>query len=104
MSNKHLTYDDRLAIQAGLKQALKVAQIAKNMGKNRSTVSREIKAHRRLVKTSGGNNCIHHRTCTRIPDCRSGCFKGKKQCQSACGGCQEGCPDYQEEFCADYEK
>ena len=104
MNKKHLTYDDRLAIQAGLQQGLKVAQIAKNIGKNRSTVSREIKAHRRLVSTSKGNNCIHHRTCTRIPDCRSGCFRGKKQCQTACGRCQEGCPDYQEEFCTDYEK
>lgn len=65
MNNKHLTYDDRLAIQAGLQQGLKVAQIAENIGKNRSTVSREIKAHRRLVSTSKGNNCIHHRICTR---------------------------------------
>lgn len=104
MSNKHLTYDDRLAIQSGLQQGLKVAQIAKNIGKDRSTVGREIKAHRRLVKTSGGNNCIHHCTCTRIPNCRQGCFRGKKQCQTACGRCQEGCPDYQEEFCTDYEK
>ena len=31
MNKKHLTYDDRLAIQAGLQQGLKVAQIAKNM-------------------------------------------------------------------------
>ena len=53
MNKKHLTYDDRLAIQAGLQQGLKVAQIAKNIGKDRSTVGREIKAHRRLVKTSG---------------------------------------------------
>ena len=104
MNKKHLTYDDRLAIQAGLQQGLKVAQIAKNIGKDRSTVGREIKAHRRLVKTSGGNNCIHHCTCTRIPNCRQGCFRGKKQCQTACGRCQEGCPDYQEEFCTDYEK
>ena len=51
MNRKHLTYDDRLAIQAGLQQGLKVAQIAKNIGKDRSTVGREIKAHRRLVKT-----------------------------------------------------
>ena len=55
MNKKHLTYDDRLVIQAGLQQRLKVAQIAKNIGKNRSTVSREIKAHRRLVSTSKGN-------------------------------------------------
>ena len=63
MNHKHLTYDDRLAIQAGLQQGLKVAQIAKNIGKDRSTVGREIKAHRRLVSTSKGNNCIHHCTC-----------------------------------------
>ena len=104
MSKKHLTYDDRLAIQAGLQKGLKVAQIARKIGKDRATVGREIKAHRRLVMTSGGNNCLHHKTCTRIPACRSGCFKGKKQCQTACSGCQEGCPDYQEAFCADYER
>lgn len=104
MSKKHLTFDDRLAIQAGLQNGLKVARIAKNIGKDRATVGREIKAHRRLVSTSNGNNCVHHKTCSRIPDCRSGCYRGKRQCQTACGGCQEGCPDYQEEFCSDYEK
>ena len=93
MSRKNLTYDDRLAIQAGLQQGLKVDQIARNIGKDRAAVGREIKAHRRLVTTSGGNNCIHHKTCTRIPDCRSGCHRGKRQCQTACGGCQKNCPE-----------
>lgn len=46
MSKKHLTFDDRLAIQAGLQQGMSVAQIAKNIGKDRSTVGREIKAHK----------------------------------------------------------
>ena len=44
MSKKHLTYDDRLAIQAGLQKGLKVAQIARNIGKDRATIGREIKA------------------------------------------------------------
>lgn len=104
MSKKHLTFDDRLAIQTGLQQGLSVAQIAKKIGKDRSTVGREIKAHRRLVISSKGNSCVHHHTCTRIPQCRSGCFRGKRQCQTACGGCIEGCPDYQEEFCQEYER
>ena len=103
MNNKHLTYDDRLAIQAGLQQGLKVAQIAKNIGKDRATVGREIKARRRLVTTSGGNNCIHRESCKRVPSCRENCIRGKRQCQSACGGCQEGCSEYQEQFCSDYE-
>lgn len=104
MNNKHLTFDDRLAIQAGLQQGLKVAQIAKRIGKDRSTVGREIKAHRRLVVSSKGNSCVHHAACTKVPACRPGCIRGKRQCQSACGGCIENCPDYQEEFCAGYEK
>ncbi|MFQ9891591.1 MAG: transposase [Emergencia sp.] len=104
MSNKHLTFDDRLAIQTGLQKGHKVAQIAKNIGKDRSTVGREIKSHRRLVTSSGGNSCAHRNSCNRIPDCRLGCHRGKKQCQTACGGCNDGCPDYQEEFCPDYER
>ena len=104
MNNKHLTFDDRLAIQAGLQQGLKVAQIAKRIGKDRSTVGREIKTHRRLVASSKGNSCVHHAACTKVPGCRPGCIRGKRQCQSACGGCIENCPDYQEEFCAEYER
>lgn len=104
MNNKHLTFDDRLAIQAGLQQGLKVAQIAKNIGKDRATVGREIKAHRKLAATSKGNSCVHHNTCTKIPECRQGCYRGKRQCQTACGACNVGCPEYQEEFCTEYEK
>ncbi|MDO4266788.1 MAG: IS30 family transposase [Eubacteriales bacterium] len=104
MSKKHLTYDDRLAIQAGLQRGLKVARIAKQIGKDRSTVGREIRAHRRLVASSGGNSCVHRESCSRIPSCRTQCHRGKRQCQSACGGCNEGCSDYQEQFCPDYEK
>lgn len=104
MNNKHLTFDDRLAIQTGLQQGHKVAQIAKNIGKDRSTIGREIKAHRQLVVSSKGNSCVHRQTCTMVPACRRKCFKGKRQCQTACGGCQEGCRDYKEEFCVEYEK
>ena len=68
MSRKHLTFDDRLAIQTGLQQGMSAAQIAKNIGKDRSTVGREIKAHRRLVASSKGNNCVHHDICTGSPN------------------------------------
>ncbi len=93
-----------MSIQAGLQQGLSPAQNAKNIGKDRSTVGREVKAHRRLVVSSKGNSCVHHHTCTRIPQCRSGCLRGKRQCQTACGGCIEGCQDYQEEFCQEYKR
>ena len=93
MSNKH-PYDDRFTIQAGLQQGLKIAQIAKNIGKDRSTVGRR-------SKHTGDWSPLPKVTTVpiivpvpRIPNCRSGCFRGKKQCQTACGRCQEGCPDY----------
>lgn len=104
MSKKHLTLSDRIIVQTGLQQHLSLAAIAEKTGVSRSTVSREMKARRKLVKTSKGNSCIHRDSCIRIPDCRSTCFHGKRQCQSACGGCNEGCTEYQEEFCADYEQ
>lgn len=104
MSKKHLTLSDRIIVQTGLQQHLSLAAIAEKTGVSRSTVSREIKARRKLVKTSKGNSCIHRGSCIRIPDCRSTCFHGKRQCQSACCGCNEGCTEYQEEFCADYEQ
>lgn len=51
MSKKHLTYDDRLAIQAGLQKGLKIAQIAKNIGKDRGNCWERSKSS----QTSGHN-------------------------------------------------
>ena len=104
MSKKHLTLDDRVAIQIGLQQGHRIARIAADIGKDRATVGREVKAHRRLVVTSKGNNFAHKDTCKRVPNCRQGCHRGKRQCQTACGGCNEGCPDYAEQFCEEYER
>ena len=44
---KHLTFEDRLEIQAGLNLGLSFKEIAKRIGKDPTTVSKEIKA--RLV-------------------------------------------------------
>ena len=104
MSKKHLTLSDRIIIQSGLQQSESLAEIAKKIDVSRSTISREVKAHRRLVKTSGGNNCVHRSDCKKVPDCRVKCYRGKHNCQSSCGGCNESCKEYQEEFCGDYER
>lgn len=104
MSKKHLTLNDRIVIQAGLQQCLSLAKIAERIGVSRSTISREIKARRKLVKTSNGNSCVHHDRCTRVPDCRKTCIRRKRQCQTACGGCNESCTEYQEEFCSEHER
>lgn len=104
MSKKQLTYDDRLGNPGRATKRAESGRITKKLGKNRVAIGREIKAHQRLVATSKGNRCVHYSTCTKIPECRKHCIRGKRQCQSACGRRNEGCLDYQEEFYMVYEK
>ncbi len=58
-SKKHLTLDDRIEIQKLLKEGGNFTHNANSINKNRSTVAREIKAHRYLSDSSVGNDCIH---------------------------------------------
>ena len=60
--NKHLTFDDRVTIEQELSNGTSVAEIAKILGKNRTTISREIMQHRES-RESNGNNCIHRAEC-----------------------------------------
>lgn len=43
MKNKHLSYDERLEIESGLKDNLSFKQIAKNIDRDCTTISKEIK-------------------------------------------------------------
>ena len=50
MKNKHLSFDERLEIERGLKNNLSFKQIGKNIGKDCTTVSKEIKNHIKYTK------------------------------------------------------
>lgn len=50
--NKHLTLDDRVDIQTGLNQGLTFKAIEKKIGKDQTTVSKEVKKHLTLSKRS----------------------------------------------------
>lgn len=110
--NKHLTLDDRMEIQRGLKAGENFTTIARRIDSDRTTVSREVKAHRVPVHNSKGNNCIHRNECQFPEACsyytsgryRYGCHRGKRDCGNACGNCIDGCDRFQEDFCTRYEK
>ena len=110
--NKHLTLDDRMEIQMGLKAGENFTTIARRIEADRTTVSREVKAHRVPVHNSKGNNCIHRNECQFPEACsyytsgryRYGCHRGKRDCGNACGNCIDGCDRFQEDFCTRYEK
>jgi IS30 family transposase len=101
MKNMHLTDADRLEIEHGLRHGLSASKIAAKIGKNRSTVKREIRA-RSTPSDKGAygrvtNRCVLRMGCKKLqlcmdkPDCVKRC--------SFCRLCNEVCPDFSEEVC-----
>lgn len=71
MKNKHLSLDERLEIEKGLKENLSFKQIAKNIGKDCTTISKEIRNHI-TFKNSGAVgrpffDCINRFNCPHKP-------------------------------------
>ncbi len=67
MKNKHLTFDDRLEIEKGLKEGKSFKEIAKVIDKNCTTVSKKIKNHFTIKETSVHGKrhfeCLHGTNC-----------------------------------------
>ena len=66
---KHLTLDDRITIQKALKEGQTFVEIGALIGKDPSTVSKEVKAHLDYRNTGtrsrGYNPCRHRKRCTK---------------------------------------
>ena len=78
MLNTHLTLDQRQKIQEGIENELTKVAIAKNIGKDPTTVSKEIKNRRKLKPRNTFNNPI---TCAK--------FKACKKCYGKCDNYEE---------------
>lgn len=83
--HKHLTFDDRLSIQEKLHKGSTFKAIALELGKDPSTISKEVRKHIRttelsyIKKDSKGN--IIHDVCsklTKAPYVCNGCFKRRR--------------------------
>ena len=77
MSSKHLTIEERFTISQMLSEQQSFKAIGAAIGKNCTTVSREIKNHMTFCKTGGYgrvyNACIHRKDChvrKLCADCR----------------------------------
>lgn len=67
MKNKHLSFDDRLEIEKGLKSNQSFKQIGQTINKDCTTVSKEIKNHV-IFKNTGAPgrpflDCVHRKNC-----------------------------------------
>lgn len=103
-NHTHLSLNDRITIQIGLENGNSRAGIAKTLGKDRSTIAKEIKKHRDIVYPKANRvngkrpvfDCIHMDSCGCRNVCRapcdsyemSACTRRDKKV-GVCNGCGE---------------
>ena len=97
--NMHLTLDERNYIEQELMKNTRFKEIAHYLGKDPSTISKEIKKHR--IKKEGQsihigfNHCARRYNCHRKNICSTRC---KKECRQ-CKDCNSVCPDFEDGIC-----
>ena len=98
---KHFTYDDRLLIQRGLTLGWSFSRIAAEIGKDRTSISREIRAHLHYgSKKPARSRCKFRYEC--IFDDPSQCPAPrcpKRVCSLLCSQCALYCDRYEPEIC-----
>ena len=94
--NLHLTVQERIIIEKGIENGSTKAAIALTIGKDKSTVGKEIKKHRDLVhKSSYKINCANMKNCSRNHVCDNCAdFKPftcnrRDRSPGACNGCSK---------------
>ena len=93
--NAHLSLSDRQIIETGITNGSTKTAIAKNLGKDKSTIGKEIKSHRKLThKFNLPLECSNYQKCKLGRSCRPECsdyipFSCKRRDRSpgACNGC-----------------
>jgi len=97
---KHLTISDRIAIEAGIYAGHTFGEIAKKIGRNNATISREIRNNRTLVtgERPRGKDCSFASGCSVTGLC------GDEDCTLKCSfcrkiDCRSLCPKYHSNHC-----
>ncbi|AOT72474.1 IS30 family transposase [Geosporobacter ferrireducens] len=103
--SKYLTYEERLEIEAGLKQNLSFGEIGRQIGKDRTTIAKEIKKHSNERKS--GYSGWPYNACRHRSGCKLKAVCAKDQCRrpataycKLCSYCNDLCPDFEEEVCS----
>ena len=99
---KHLNSSGRIMIEQGLNDGLSFKQIARQVDKDCTTISKEVRNHRLFEKTGAYgrhfNDCIHRRSC-KISGCCINCVSLKSSLCRTCSKCIGVCSQYEKEFC-----
>ena len=96
-NQKHMTLDDRITIEKGLEQQLSLRSIAQSLGKDPSTISKEIRKHRTLQEhnhfNEPRNKCILFKDCKKKDICQTFAPVCKRMCR-LCNHCNSHCSDF----------
>lgn len=99
---KHLVLDGRIIIERGLNDGLSFKQIARQLDKDCTTISKEIRNHRTFEKKGAYgrtfNDCIHRRSC-KISGCCNNCTSPRSSFCKFCSKCISVCSQHEKEFC-----
>jgi len=97
---KHLTLNDRHYIEDALSEHYSLTEIAKHLGKDPTTISKEVKRNRMTYGKSIDTdllNCQNRKSCKRIHICSETCDHLCKKCPIQ--NCYRICPDYAPKNC-----
>jgi len=102
--NAHLTLSERIIIESSLRDGMSFKQIAREVDKDPSTISKEIRSHFKVVEKDTFNPCRHRKDCKHFSDLCNPCkHKWGKFCRQ-CNGCYTRCPDFEELKCLKLQK
>ena len=83
--NRHLTLEGRITIEQKLKEQETFKEIARDLGKDPTTIAKEVRNHIRFQRTGcygrPFNDCLHRKDCGIRYLCGSG------RCKRLCAGC-----------------
>ena len=104
MSFSHLSLDDRFYIQSALLENLSLKQIASQLKKDPTTISKELKKHRIIQRSKNThvslkNSCVHMTSCRKQLLCSPKCSNPAINWCRFCPNCNNYCPEYELLLC-----
>lgn len=103
--NAHLTFDERQTLEVSLRDNRKFKEIGTILGKDPSTISKEVRNHYKVVEKDSFNPCANRRTCKHYGDICTPCKKrGGQDCKKCVPPCYTHCRDFEKQVCSKLRK
>lgn len=104
--NAHLVLDERATIEVRLRERASFTEIGRELGKDPSTISKEVRLHSQTIRKASFNPCSKRSTCDEYG---TACSKCKMQYSKSCKRCArvkcfEHCKQFEELICNKLKK